>query len=161
DRRSNRPCRRDVFGGCRGHPSERGDALPHRARESGMLAQGRVDPRQDSGPCRRSEGQTEAGQALIRALLFVGTAIAAVPLLDLRDRPGGTDITACLPDRFDRTMCGEGTRRKSLDPREMSLVVRTLLGEASGQGDAEVRAIAQVVFNRLESRRWGSTVASV
>lgn len=98
---------------------------------------------------------------MIRFMLVIGAAVAAIPFVDLRDRPAGVDIAACLPDAAGRTWCGGGDRRKSLSAPEMSLVVRTLLGEAARQPDDEVRAIAQVIFNRLESGRWGNSVADV
>lgn len=81
---------------------------------------------------------------------MAGSVLAALPLLDLRDHPGGTDISGCLPDRFDRTMCGEGTRRKSLGRGEASLLARVLVGEVARRPDTEVRAVIGVVLNRRQ-----------
>lgn len=78
-------------------------------------------------------------------MLFATVALAALVVANApggKSPPPGEDLTPLLSDH------GTGTRRKSLDPGEASIMARVLVGEAAGQGDAEVREIARVIFRR-------------
>jgi spore germination cell wall hydrolase CwlJ-like protein len=50
-----------------------------------------------------------------------------------------------------------------VNPRDWAFetAVRTLWQEARGEPDEGRQAVAHVIWNRLESRRWGCTLASV
>ncbi len=48
-----------------------------------------------------------------------------------------------------------------LDSFETSCAVRTIWGEARGEGDAGMKGVAHVLLNRLKDGRWGSTLGSV
>lgn len=48
-----------------------------------------------------------------------------------------------------------------LSPLDRDLAIRTILGEASNQGDAGQAAVASVILNRVASGRWGDSARSV
>jgi N-acetylmuramoyl-L-alanine amidase len=48
-----------------------------------------------------------------------------------------------------------------LDSFDAACAVRTIWGEARGEGDAGMKAVAHVLFNRLKDGRWGQTLGSV
>lgn len=48
-----------------------------------------------------------------------------------------------------------------LDSFEQSVAARTIWGEARGEGDEGMKAVAHVLLNRLKLGRWGKTMGSV
>jgi hypothetical protein len=49
----------------------------------------------------------------------------------------------------------------NLDPRDRDLIVRTIIGEAASEPDLGKQAVAEVILNRLNSGRYGSTARDV
>lgn len=104
---------------------------------------------------------------MIRTLLLTTACLASYAVAHsprVHVSPRGEDITAYLKTTLVPAPVvahGESTRRKSLTGGNLSMTVRTLVGEAARQSDVEATAIAHVIFNRLESKRWGKSVASV
>lgn len=97
---------------------------------------------------------------MLRTLLFATAALAAYAVAlspggmissPPGEAPAGTEE---LLDYLEGST-GTGTRRKGLDPGEASIMARVLVGEAAGQSEAEVRAIARVIFNRAQRARGG------
>lgn len=107
---------------------------------------------------------------MLRTLLLVTafTAAYAVAIFPRTQTPvRGEDITSCLdaggpvPRSLGEGGCGTGTRRKSLPREEIDILARAMLGEGSGQAQAELEGIAHVVFNRLRTGIWGHSVTDV
>ena len=99
---------------------------------------------------------TKAAGLGFAAFFSFGAAVLLTTGLTAQHTPSGRLILD-----IPREAAGTGTQRRSLSNGDLSLVTRTLVGEAARQSDDEARAIAHVIFNRLESKRWGGTVASV
>lgn len=100
---------------------------------------------------------TKAAGLGFAAFFSFGAAVLLTTGLTAQHAPSG----GLMDLSHDVAGVGIGTQRRSLSSGDLSLVTRTLLGEAARQSDQEARAIAHVIFNRLESKRWGGTVASV
>lgn len=79
-------------------------------------------------------------------IILAGVVLAAV-LANLVDKPD--------PRLTDRP------KRPPLSSGELGMVARTLLGECGKCGDTEVRWIAHVIYNRLDSGRYGSDIVDV
>lgn len=94
------------------------------------------------------------------ALLCTAALVVAVPF----DRRGTLpDTVEYLPFATDPelTSVGTGTLRKPLNRGDASLMARILVGEAAGRPDAEVGAIAGVIFNRLSAGTYGPRLMDV
>jgi len=73
--------------------------------------------------------------------------------------------------QFDAPIAPEGEPGRSASPLRIEvrpirpidrdLTVRTIYGEASGEGDEGQLAVANVIANRLQSGRWGDTLKDV
>lgn len=77
-----------------------------------------------------------------------------------RDGSGATAVESILPDGPPDRI-GEGTRRRSIAPGDASLMARVLIGECARCGEAELKAIAGVIFNRWQSGRYGPDLTDV
>ena len=49
----------------------------------------------------------------------------------------------------------------SFDSFETSCAIRTIWGEARGEGEPGMTAVAHVLLNRLKDGRWGTALGSV
>lgn len=82
-----------------------------------------------------------------------------------RDVPVSVDIVdvPTIDGEIDRTTTGEvvTTGRPSLDPTEVDFLARTLWAEARGEPEAGIEAVAQVILNRVNSRRYPDTIEGV
>jgi len=65
------------------------------------------------------------------------------------------------PDGRPRIEIRPAAKGLDLDPRSRDLVVRTILGEAGGEGDDGQAGVAAVIANRLRSGKFGKSAADV
>lgn len=69
-------------------------------------------------------------------------------------------VLANLVDKSDPRLTDK-PKRPPLPRGELEMVARTLLGECGKCGDTEIRWIAHVIYNRLDSGRYGSDLVDV
>jgi len=71
--------------------------------------------------------------------------------------------TPTVEGEINNTPSRAGTSQVAMNytERDVDVMARTMIGEAAGEGPAGMRAVGQVLRNRVEDPRWGNTITSV
>jgi hypothetical protein len=126
--------------------------------------QGQTQPGDSGAPLWNLQGQLLGLHAGLAPPGALGSAVAT-PIAAVLDWSGASLLSrsgdpAAVPVQAAASALAAAPLPGGADV--IDTLARTLWGEAQGEGDAGMAAVAHVVFNRLEARRWwGADVVAV